>query len=126
MEQVKMALRFVDGKFMRGDVEVPVEIGNREQIDLLRAFEEESDRIEKAAKKGEYEVNVFAQNIRYTVACEFKCVCGHYIRECNCIDEYAVVADDLLYVEWGRRCVECPECNRAYKINGSKATLCKK
>ena len=34
-------LRLVDGKFMRGDVEVKPEIGNPEQIALLQKIERE-------------------------------------------------------------------------------------
>ena len=35
-EQVIQQLRLVDGKFMRGDVEEPVQLGNTEQIALLQ------------------------------------------------------------------------------------------
>ena len=46
---VGMPLRLVNGKFMRGDVEEKPEIGNSEQIALLRKFEQEAEKAEKAA-----------------------------------------------------------------------------
>lgn len=45
-EQVIQPLRIVDGKFMRGDVEEPVQIGNTEQIALLKKTEREMTKRE--------------------------------------------------------------------------------
>lgn len=42
--EVKQPLRLVRGKFMRGDVEEAPEIGNHEQIELLRRYEREVAR----------------------------------------------------------------------------------
>ena len=49
---IERPLRLVNGKFMRGDVEEKPEIGNSEQIALLREFEQEAEKAEKAAKAG--------------------------------------------------------------------------
>jgi hypothetical protein len=38
---IERPLRLVDGKFMRGDIEVKPEIGNPEQIALLQKIERE-------------------------------------------------------------------------------------
>ena len=40
----KPKLEFRNGKFYRGDVEVPPEIGNWEQINLLRRIEKEKNK----------------------------------------------------------------------------------
>lgn len=37
--EVKQPLRLENGTFMRGEVEVPIEIGNAEQIALLQKIE---------------------------------------------------------------------------------------
>lgn len=41
---IERPLRLVNGKFMRGDVEEKPEIGNSEQIALLRKFEQEAEK----------------------------------------------------------------------------------
>ena len=37
-------MRLFNGKFYEGDKEVPLEFGNRQQIDLLRKAEEEAKK----------------------------------------------------------------------------------
>lgn len=50
--EVKQPLRLENGKFMRGEVEVPIEIGNAEQIALLQKIERDMRIREKDAKAG--------------------------------------------------------------------------
>lgn len=50
-DNAQLPLRLRNGKFMRGDVEVAPEIGNREQIELLRKAEREAEEKEEQAKK---------------------------------------------------------------------------
>lgn len=53
--EVKQPLRLENGKFMRGEVEVPIEIGNAEQIALLQKIERDMRIREKDAKAGKLE-----------------------------------------------------------------------
>ena len=43
-------MKLIDGKFYEGDKEVPLEFGNRKQIDLLRIAEEEAKKTAEEAK----------------------------------------------------------------------------
>lgn len=49
---IERPLRLVNGKFMRGDIEVKPEIGNPEQIALLQKIERERTQREKDANDG--------------------------------------------------------------------------
>lgn len=80
---VERPLRLVNGKFMRGDVEEKPEIGNSEQIALLRKFEQEAEKVEKAAKAGKLDVEIYTEDIEYKVVCEFTCICENKIKEKN-------------------------------------------
>ena len=64
-EQVIQQLRLVDGKFMRGDVEESVQIGNTEQIALLRKAEREMTKREQDAKAGKLDVEISVENNPY-------------------------------------------------------------
>ena len=67
-EQVIQQLRLVDGKFMRGDVEEQVQIGNTEQIALLRKAEREMTKREQDAKAGKLGVEISVENIKHVFA----------------------------------------------------------
>lgn len=114
-------LRLESGKFMRGKVEVPAEIGNREQIDLVQKAVREAVRIEKEALEGKLDVDISVEDIRYDVVCEFRCVCGQEIRETdrNYTDDW----EDLETPEWEDGCITCPNCGRIYQIDNGKAKL---
>lgn len=73
-------LRLVDGKFMRGDVEIKPEIGNPEQIALLQKIERERTQREKDANDGRLDVYIHVEDIKYKVVCEFTCICGNKIQ----------------------------------------------
>lgn len=53
--EVKQPLRLENGTFMRGEVEVPIEICNAEQIALLQKIERDMRIREKDAKAGKLE-----------------------------------------------------------------------
>ena len=61
---VRMPLRLVDGKFMRGDIEVKPEIGNPEQIALLQKIERERTQQEKDANDGRLDVDIHVEDIK--------------------------------------------------------------
>lgn len=111
-------LRLINGKFMRGDVEVPIEIGNYEQIELLKSLEREINKREELAKKGKLSASVYCTNITYDVVCEFQCVCGKIISES---DKHCYTDDvnDLDLITWEADQIECPHCGRVYEIDKS-------
>ena len=123
-EQVIQQLRLVDGKFMRGDVEEPVQIGNTEQIALLRKAEREMTKQEQDAKAGKLDVEISVENIKYDVICEFTCTCGNKIiaRGVN----YTDVREDLEAPNYEDGPIICDKCDREYDINGLYAILINK
>lgn len=121
--QVIQSLRLVDGKFMRGDVEEPVQIGNTEQIALLRKAEREMTKREQDAKAGKLDVEISVKNIKYDVICEFTCICGNEIiaKGVNYTDDW----EDLEVPNYEDGPIICEECKREYEINGLYAKLIK-
>lgn len=98
---IERPLRLVNGKFMRGDVEEKPEIGNSEQIALLRKFEQEAEKVEKAAKAGKLDVEIYTEDIEYKVVCEFTCICGNKIKErdTNYTDDWEELEARIMRVE---------------------------
>lgn len=123
-DQVIQSLRLVDGKFMRGDVEEPVQIGNTEQIALLRKAEREMTKREQDAKAGKLNVKISVEDIRYHVVCELTCICGNKIiaRGVNYTDDW----EDLEAPNYEDGPIICDKCGREYDINGLYAKLIKK
>ncbi len=108
-------LRLVDGKFMRGNVEVPVEIGNPEQIALLQKVERAALQREKVAKAEELPIELSVTDIRYTTLCSLTCICGHEIEERvdgNRTDFW----ENLENPDYLGGNVICPRCKREYEI----------
>ncbi|MCM1301983.1 MAG: hypothetical protein NC226_09715 [Bacteroides cellulosilyticus] len=115
-------LRLVGGKFKRGNVEVAPEIGNPEQIALLQKAERKANEREQEAKAGELLVDVYVKDIRYEVVCEFDCICGEELRECN--TNYTDDWEELEDPECDDgTIVICPNCKRRYEINDNQAKL---
>lgn len=120
-EQVMRQLRLVNGKFMRGDVEEKVEIGNTEQIALLQKTEREMTKREQDAKAGKLNVEISVKNIKYDVICEFTCICGNEIiaRGVN----YTDVWEDLEAPNYEDGPIICDKCDREYEIDRLHANL---
>lgn len=118
--QTQQPLRLVNGKFMRGSVEVAPAIGDREQIALLQAAERAADERERRAKRGELKVDVEVEDIRYKARFTLTCVCGYRFETTE--DMFADDIDEMEDVEWDDT-VRCPKCRRQYDINGRKAKL---
>lgn len=120
-EQVMRQLRLVNGKFMRGDVEEKVEIGNTEQIALLQKTEREMTKREQDAKAGKLNVEISVENIKYDVICEFTCICGNEIiaRGVN----YTNVWEDLEAPNYEDGPIICDKCDREYEIDRLHAKL---
>lgn len=116
-----MPLRLVDGKFMRGDVEEKPEIGNTEQIALLRKIERERTQREKDAKAGRLDVHIYVEDIKYKVVCKFTCICGNAIqaRGINYTDDWEELENPVY--EDGP--IICDKCGREYEIDDLHAKL---
>lgn len=121
---IEQPLRFVDGKFMRGDIEVKPEIGNPEQIALLQKIERECTQREKAANDGRLDVDIHVEDIKYHVVCEFTCICGNDIqaRGINYTDDWEEL-EDPVYEDGS---IICNRCYREYEIDGLYAKLIKR
>lgn len=118
--QVTMPLRLENGKFWRGDVEVPPEIGNAEQIALLQKAEKELEDEEQ------HGINVSTEvyDIHYSICVKFTCLCGNKVEA----DDRRIYADDVMEVEdaeWDAGTVVCRKCGREYEIEDGKAKLVK-
>lgn len=118
-EQAIQQLRLVNGKFMRGDVEEPVQIGNTEQIALLQKEEREALKREKDARAGKLDVEISVENIKYDVICEFTCICGNKI-EARGVN-YTDVWEDLENPNYEDGPIICDKCDREYEIDGLHA-----
>ena len=121
---IEQPLRLVDGKFMRGDVEEPAQIGNAEQIALLQKIERECTQREKDANDGRLDADIHVEDIKYKVVCEFTCICGNGIKEegTNYTDNWEDLADPVY--EDGP--ITCDKCGREYEIDGLHAKLIKR
>lgn len=120
---IEQPLRLVDGKFMRGDVEIKPEIGNPEQIALLQNIERECTQQEKDAKAGLLDVDIYVEDIKYKVVCELTCICGNEIQASGI--NYTDVWEDLKDPVYEDGPITCDKCGRKYEIDGLHAKLIK-
>ena len=118
---IERPLRLVNGKFMRGDIEVKPEIGNPEQIALLRKIERERTQREKDANDGRLDVHIHVEDIKYEVVCEFRCICGNKIKEKN--TNYTDDWEELESPDYEGGAITCDKCGRKYEIDGFHAKL---
>ena len=121
---IERPLRLVNGKFMRGDIEVKPEIGNPEQIALLRKIERERTQREKDANDGRLDVHIHVEDIKYEVVCEFRCICGNAIQARGI--NYTDVWKDLEDPVYEDGPIICKKCHREYEIDDSYAKLIKR
>lgn len=121
---IERPLRPVNGKFMRGDIEVKPEIGNPEQIALLQKIERERTQREKDANDARLDVHIHVEDIKYEVVCEFRCICGNAIqaRGINYTDDW----EELEYPVYEDGPIICDKCYREYEINDLHAKLIKR
>ena len=121
---IERPLRLVNGKFMRGDIEVKPEIGNPEQIALLQKIERERTQREKDANDVRLDFHIHVEDIKYEVVCEFRCICGNAIqaRGINYTDDW----EELEYPVYEDGPIICDKCYREYEINDLHAKLIKR
>lgn len=109
-------IKIINGKFMKGDIEVPPEIGNIEQINALKEANKRFEEKEKLAKEGKLPILLNATDISFNLECIFTCICGKQLKE---VDKYIMVdsIDEVEDAEWEGGIIECPNCRRRYFIN---------
>lgn len=120
-------LRIVNGEFMRGNnIEKP-EIGNREQIECLQAYEKAAQKAAEEAETKGIECEFYATNIEYTSNIKLKCLCGNILMDSNTACD-ANYSDELEWLEqdWDDDIVICGYCGREYEIQDGRAKLIKK
>lgn len=122
METSKQPLRIENGRFMRGDVEVPAEIGNAEQIALLQSIERRADE----AKTNGITCGFFTGNRYFDAVIRFKCVCGASIRRTIQCCDYEIEDSEKASAEaWDGETVCCGNCRCRYEIGNGIARLIK-
>lgn len=121
------SLRIENGQFMRGNCIVQLEIGNREQIECLQAYEKAAQKAAEEAVTEGIECEFYATNIKYTSNIKLKCLCGKVLMDSNsaCVANYS---DELDWLEqdWDDDIVICGYCGREYEIQGERARLISK
>lgn len=95
-----------NGKFFKGEKEVPIEHGNKEQIELLR-------RIHEMTEEG-FSPEI---NIRKNLVMEFECVCGAQ-NEFNSFSE--MDDDDIPELFLEGETDKCHNCGLKYKVISDK------
>ncbi len=103
-------MRLTNGKFYDGDKEVPLEFGNREQIELLKTAMAE-------AEKG-HKVNVNTnEKVTYKLSMDWKCCKCFKLNVDEDYDEYQEYEPDFddikLYIEYN---IKCSHCEQEHKL----------
>ena len=117
-------LRIENGQFMRGDSIVKPEIGNRDQIELLQAYERaRQDALKDACDEG-IRCDFSAMDFIYTSNIRMVCVCGEMIagEKPGCMADQS---DDLEWLDenWDDEIITCRHCRRRYKVQGGRAKI---
>lgn len=120
-------LRIVNGKFMRGNNIIEPEIGNREQIVCLQAYEKAVTKAAEEAETKGIECEFYATDIEYTSNIKLKCLCGRVLTDRNSACD-ANDSDELecLKLDWDDEIIFCADCGREYEIQGGRARLISK
>lgn len=96
-----------DGKFYEGNVLVPLEFGNKEQIRLMN---EAKEHIE-ALKGDGLEVDVQIET-KYFANIDLKCLCGQTVW----FNDIELDDDDKLD-DLDGECTSCPKCKKRYELS---------
>jgi hypothetical protein len=107
-----MELKLINGHFMRGSEEEKPEIGNDEQIQLLRQQEKYFEKIEKGISFVA-DVEEDEDGLEYIITANIKCVCGSKVYF-KCLAE----DDDVDYLELSES--SCRVCRKQYIIESNE------
>lgn len=103
-------LRLFKGKFYRGDVLVPVEFGNKEQIDLLKKAEE------KLKQGVDIDIN-FEEKVSYTIKASWECpICNHQNSERDYEEYEEFEPDDDDVEEFLQENTHCENCDSDFTL----------
>lgn len=100
-------LRLINGKFFKEGVEVPIEIGNPEQIQLIKKLQSKKQLLDTEG----YLVNHNIEKI-FQVYISFNCLCGEFIY--TSIDQ--VDKEENIYTLSGNEKIQCQTCKEKYKV----------
>lgn len=100
-------LRLINGKFFKEGVEVPIEIGNPEQIQLIKKLQSKKQAFENEGYLADHYIEtIFQVNI------SFHCLCGEFIHKS--LDQVGNKRD--IYIIADNEKIKCPICKKKYKI----------
>ena len=123
-------MELINGKFYKGDKEVPLEIGNKEQIKLLKeAFKKEEELEEMMELGTPVEAYIAIETITYDVEVNYKCECGKYIHFSDqiedCLDEDEAIKMFSKRVLMLQRNFNrtCKGCNTKYQLKNLNEDL---
>jgi redox-regulated HSP33 family molecular chaperone len=102
MTQEKLTVK--DGKFLRGNTVVPLEHGNKEQIQLLKRVQEMQDGFDPEI------------TIKKIIHMEFRCVCGAL----NDFDSFTQIDEDDPDTMIEGETDKCHYCGLLYKVTTFK------
>lgn len=112
-------LQLINGKFIKDDKEVPIEIGNLEQIKLYKEANRRAEQIEN----GDCEVDIDIYNYSADYSLDFTCICGNRVSESG-----IYYIDDIDFFKETDVCpktIKCKKCNRSYYIKDGYIQLLK-
>lgn len=112
-------LQLINGKFIRDGKEVPIEIGNSEQIKLYK----EANRRAEQFENGDCEVNIDLYNYSVDYSLYFTCICGNIVSESGIYDIDNIVSFNETDV--CPKTIKCKKCNRSYHIKDGYIQLLK-
>ncbi|MGL4364258.1 MAG: hypothetical protein ACRCZB_02495 [Bacteroidales bacterium] len=112
----KGELYLKNGKFYRDGVEVPLEIGNAEQIALIKRIEKEVPEID---------ISLHTSRMQYIASCCFTCECGNEIVEEKWDCEAESFGEPEPIEEFEGDTIVCEECDREYVVNRNKTVSIK-
>jgi hypothetical protein len=112
-------LKLKNGQFIRDGKVVPAEIGNVEQIALLKARERELERAEVDG----IGARQHATNISYSPVIAFYCLCGWHQQTYGTRVNAKGYLDSDYVDDMDGDTVTCDQCGRKYIVDGDRLKL---
>lgn len=112
-------LKLKNGAFYRGNEKVPMEIGNAEQIALLKKRERNIADAEENGIGCDFDV----EDISFDAEISFECICGAQVNDSRHVSFAERADDDAAEAEWDLREVTCCKCGMKYEIEDGIARL---
>lgn len=113
-------LQLINGKFIKDNKEIPIEIGNLEQIKLYK----EANRRAEQFENGDCKVDIEIYNYSVDYSFYFTCICGNIVSEAGTYDINDI--DFFNETDVCPKIVKCKKCNRSYYIKDGCIQIIKK